>query len=1775
MNKKIFTLLVGACTLAGSLFTVNAQTLPYSMKDHTDPNDVSFNDILTADTVKKLPANHRDHNFLLSITGLANPSGSVATQFGLNLGQPSQNFSYVLFVDSVAEGVQYLRIENLATLDSMYDFKYNNASSKFGVLRQALWCLDYEQLSVSGSNVTFDFTNMATGRLLEAPILSPQENLGKWDFPGSSFANALYKDTINLFDEDLIVSGWHFSQTYKHNQNLQTGMPLYSYVKTDSVLVMVLNDQYSYESPIKSGVKTTSGGFTATVKYVAVADLIADAAGNVKVGGVDNVLLFTLKKVNKFVMNANDWNAVRFGIDFETKANVEVTNQNKKNKYKNLFEEVDPIAYEVRDSLYHYGYMQFQHPTLGAGKDFLYVDTAWANEGNNQFLAFAWGERRDSTLAYDYNTGIWHDFGGFNWGDGFQSTITTLKGKPDSVAYQAHANGANWTSSVYWRLDSLIWSTVKKYEIQETNSLVNGSGQIDLSLAGANYTILPADQALWDEIITEAINLGATGLTVSASSYILTPGTSLVDGIDYIGGNYDASYLANIQMRNKFHQDSLQYIYTFYADSLMENQSKFRVVYDPFADSTFINVYQTRVAHPNYENGVANQTWPYWWENSFVIDPSCMPNGVYLPYMASTPPQRDKNDVSLMADMESQYRDNYDRIYSNSGVLLSGGTAYTYHGNEFGLCPPLGNAIAQADPHSFMVAYEKSRFSNMDKVMISTADTNAIYNEFYTGADVSAMSHMYGYSIRNISGGATESPYYRDSLLYVDIQSLTVATNKIITLDQLHKDGAKRLDTKISITYGPRCKDTEGVDRATIDNDLYLIRNEYGQYLCVPLWSIMDSACWVMPEAYEDPTRIPSYQWAVVNIRNTEHSPFRLINREFENVEYSYTYVYETNDHPFVIGGAHANANFNRNVVYSGVTKKEDALQLYQIPSENFSKEVEKLFPLSSKISFIRLGKTVKEDQLLGYKYVDPDSTVVDVYAFKYLHGLATGENARFLGWYGDDEDRTPKDTAVYAQFQSYYDKLYFDLQEMSWEEIYAANKDNKYNGHIYLTAENTASGKAQADFAGLYKKITNREYNYTNRDSLVFDRFGFYEPNVITDLKPMARQAYRLMLQDYYRWHPTIKGHYMVIGQQDKYILADRVHAVKKYVSGSGNVEGLFGIPHFYFRNTYFDFQHIGDDYFAMVQRLDTARTDLPDYEHNDPSLGVVPGYEDINEYLTMTFGSVVANKVRKQIESNHEFGVFVAQVEEAYTPLKMIVRGEGGKAISTFQLERDSDPIYRRFHVNEPSGNFYPEMKDQPDTLEFHVLNDGGAGFRLYENSGNYYNADMSDRFGASGGRVYNRENDGYGDFFRDSLGNVISFLGINHSTQYGHATNYAIYVDTAFVNRGTGWIKPQYMLVVDPYIPEECGVCNPATGDNEGANEDYVIGRYLFNTAMYGKAIKGTVYDENHNAISADKADAIELPREGTSTKQKGYYIKSDNYSKVQPIDPNKPHADINGYSGRNYLRNTEWERLAFSWAIHKGDTLYVLKGLEPQYNGNMVNDPKDVWETLSKEYGSEGKYVDFEKLINDNSVGKYWEAYYPSGNRGTGEMREYHNFRSMEAVKADGKTIGLQAMIRLDDNTHKDWVFSMRYIERRSDDFVIESETTDRSTEYGAVIRPGYGGWVKFDNEVPYITRSDSRELQIESYGAVFNVHRLTQDPVNNESVEGDDSVVKVIGGNGTVTVLNATGKKVVISNILGQTVVNAVLNSDNASVTVPAGVVIVAVEGEDAVKAVVK
>jgi hypothetical protein len=117
-------------------------------------------------------------------------------------------------------------------------------------------------------------------------------------------------------------------------------------------------------------------------------------------------------------------------------------------------------------------------------------------------------------------------------------------------------------------------------------------------------------------------------------------------------------------------------------------------------------------------------------------------------------------------------------------------------------------------------------------------------------------------------------------------------------------------------------------------------------------------------------------------------------------------------------------------------------------------------------------------------------------------------------------------------------------------------------------------------------------------------------------------------------------------------------------------------------------------------------------------------------------------------------------------------------------------------------------------------------------------------------------------------------------------------------------------------------------------------------------------------------------------------------------------------------------------------------------------------------------------------------------------------------------------------------------------------------------------PRYGRWIQELNGVMIVSQLIDKDVALQNGAGIFNVLAGDEKAVGN-GLAPTVSTVKVIGEAGAVTILNAAGKRVAISNILGQTVAGTVISSDNATIALPKGIVVVAVEGEAAVKAIVK
>ncbi|RHU22043.1 hypothetical protein DXD68_22715 [Parabacteroides sp. TM07-1AC] len=174
--------------------------------------------------------------------------------------------------------------------------------------------------------------------------------------------------------------------------------------------------------------------------------------------------------------------------------------------------------------------------------------------------------------------------------------------------------------------------------------------------------------------------------------------------------------------------------------------------------------------------------------------------------------------------------------------------------------------------------------------------------------------------------------------------------------------------------------------------------------------------------------------------------------------------------------------------------------------------------------------------------------------------------------------------------------------------------------------------------------------------------------------------------------------------------------------------------------------------------------------------------------------------------------------------------------------------------------------------------------------------------------------------------------------------------------------------------------------------------------------------------------------------------------------------------------------------------------------------------------------------------------------------------YHIGDTLIITRKGGEAVKLR-MDTPDFNVAK---FAFRYVNSSDKTFKIQTQYKEYDPEADAdeiddaATNNGYLKWV---NGTLAVTGTFEN-------GDVFGIEENYEgNPTANEDIT--TSSISVIAKEGAVIIKGAAGKKVTISNVLGQTVANAVITSDEATITAPAGIVVVAVEGEAAVKAIVK
>ena len=265
----------------------------------------------------------------------------------------------------------------------------------------------------------------------------------------------------------------------------------------------------------------------------------------------------------------------------------------------------------------------------------------------------------------------------------------------------------------------------------------------------------------------------------------------------------------------------------------------------------------------------------------------------------------------------------------------------------------------------------------------------------------------------------------------------------------------------------------------------------------------------------------------------------------------------------------------------------------------------------------------------------------------------------------------------------------------------------------------------------------------------------------------------------------------------------------------------------------------------------------------------------------------------------------------------------------------------------------------------------------------------------------------------------------------------------------------------------------------------------------------------------------------------------------------------------------------------------DTAYINRGLNTRYQYLLVVNPTRVKEVLD----NKGHLIEPDTTYGRFLVNMIDSAIY------TNKHGEIHNNIFINDKEADetyvktgfvwgyrtgdhlyltnGKDFSdVKSIIDLGTPDFNIAKFAFRYVNPSANDKEGAFKIQTRYVDYNSAVKvddqkdryESNEGYLKTINGVVVVTEGIAK-------GEEFNLAAESSTPTANDNISASE--VSVVAGNGIVTIKGAEGKTVVISNVLGQTVANTVLSSDKAEIAAPAGVVVVAVEGEAAVKAIVK
>ena len=353
-------------------------------------------------------------------------------------------------------------------------------------------------------------------------------------------------------------------------------------------------------------------------------------------------------------------------------------------------------------------------------------------------------------------------------------------------------------------------------------------------------------------------------------------------------------------------------------------------------------------------------------------------------------------------------------------------------------------------------------------------------------------------------------------------------------------------------------------------------------------------------------------------------------------------------------------------------------------------------------------------------------------------------------------------------------------------------------------------------------------------------------------------------------------------------------------------------------------------------------------------------------------------------------------------------------------------------------------------------------------------------------------------------------IDFLGIYTPDKTEDGLSFI--VDTAWVNRGSGNIKPQYLISID-------------RNDFEGV-----------------EGVPCTEYDHHFTAEGkpTDKWHCVHAKPAVPGFERGKYLINFHDFANKYGWS-----TLSNGEQDADYMWK-KYDRAGFVEAIRVADTLYILRDEFKNLPNEKINfadlnkAEEDAWTAAKKAGVSEDEFVSHKYILSgDNHKYVTWS------------MRFVNKEVAANEVEADRA-------------------------------FLFESMKSKHVSDYNnsamGDIAPTYAAWLRMQNGC--LVLSDDRSSNFDEMNTggddalIFNVEQGDDIATDNETIDAVEGI-SVVAGNGTVTVQGAAGKSVVITNILGKVIAETVLTSDNATISVPAGIVAVAVDGEEAVKAIVK